>query len=151
MTTFIKISSLFFIFSIFNSTDLFAQKIVSFKTKNAQNQIERTQILDLIRADLYQYHQQEFIFVVNKLNINIPNIDDDTAATNTQFAWFMGDAQRKDGKKIKLDPYSDCCHVEALLKKSKGKWYIVELHAFSTDVWYENLWERTGAPQKLFF
>ena len=41
--------------------------------------------------------------------------------------------------------------LEALLKKSGGKWYIMELSAFSTDVWWEDLWNRYRLPRQLFF
>lgn len=131
---FILISCLFF-----SSGIVFGQTIYDFKTKSANNEKDRTMILDLVRGSLYQSHRQEFIFVVNKLN-----------ATNTH-AWFEGDAQRKDGRKVAMEEYEDCCHVEALLKKSGGKWYIMELSAFSTDVWWDGLWNRYRLPRQLFF
>ena len=116
-----------------------AQIIYDYKTKTASNEKDRTMILDVIRASMYQNHKQEFIFVVNKLNV-----------TSTH-AWFEGVAQRKDGKRIIVSEYEDCCHVESLLKRSGGKWYIMELGAFSTDVWYWDLWKRYRLPEQLFF
>ena len=123
-------------FSFGNS---FGQAIYDFKIKTASNEKDRTMILDLVRGSLYQSRRQELIFVVNKLNV-----------TNTH-AWFQGDAQRKDGRKLAIEEYEDCCHVEALLKKSAGKWYIMELSAFSTDVWWGDLWNRYRLPRQLFF
>jgi len=125
--------------SLFSFGNSFGQSIYDFKTKSASNEKDRTMILDLVRSSLYQSHRQELIFVVNKLN-----------TTNTH-AWFQGDAQRKDGRKLTIKEFEDCCHVEALLKKSGGKWYIMELSAFSTDVWWEDLWNRYRLPRQLFF
>jgi hypothetical protein len=116
-----------------------AQAILSYKTKTTANAKDRTMILDVLRASLYQAHQQEFIFVVRKLNV-----------TSTH-AWFEGDVQRKDGKKVIYSVDDDCCHVEALLKRSGGKWYIVDMSSFSTDVWWENIWTRYGLPRRMFF
>jgi hypothetical protein len=115
-----------------------AQGILDYKTKNASNEKDRTMILDVLRASLYQSHRQEFIFVVKKLNV-----------TSTH-AWFEGEAQRKDGKKVISSEFDDCCHVEALLKRSSGKWYIMEMGAFSTDVWWDNIWVRYKLPKRLF-
>jgi hypothetical protein len=59
--------------------------------------------------------------------------------------------QRKDGKEIELpDDSYDCCHVEALFKKNKEKWQILESGAFSTDVWWDGIWERTATPAAIF-
>ncbi len=121
------------------SNELQAQSVISYKTKTAANESERTKILDIVRASLYQGYRQEFIFVVNRLNLS------------GGYAWFEGEAQRKDGRPVRLEDYEDCCHVEALLKKSNGKWYLVEIGAFSTDVWYEDLMRNSGAPKAIFF
>lgn len=115
-----------------------AQNISDYRVKTKSNEATRTKILDILRAKLYEEYKQEFIFVVNKLNV-----------TST-YAWFEGDVQRKDGKQVKVYPDDDCCHVEALLKQSGGKWYIVEMAAFATDVWWYGMWERYGLSKKLF-
>ncbi len=117
----------------------FAQNIESLKNKTPKNAAERTLILDIIRASLYQDYKQEFIFVVNTLNVS------------SQFAWFQGTAVRKDGKEIRTNDYDDCCHVEGLLKRNYDKWYIVELEAFSTDIWYDGIWDRYDVPMALFY
>ena len=119
----------------FNS---FGQVIESFKKKTSSNTKERTLILDILRASLYKDYKQEFIFVVNMLNVS------------SQYAWFEGTAVRKDRREIETGDYADCCHVEGLLKKSYGKWYIVELEAFSTDVWYDGIWDDYNIPRALF-
>ena len=119
----------------FNS---FGQVIEIFKKKTSSNTKERTLILDILRASLYKDYKQEFIFVVNMLNVS------------SQYAWFEGTAVRKDRREIETGDYDDCCHVEGLLKKSYGKWYIVELEAFSTDVWYDGIWDDYNIPRALF-
>ena len=73
-------------------------------------------MLDILRANLYQDFQQELVFVVNHFKVG------------NNYAWFMGDAQRRDGQEIILPNYDyDCCHVEALFKKAmeNGIWYKV--------------------------
>lgn len=116
-----------------------AQSIISYKTKTSANEVDRTKILDIVRAEQYQYVQQELIFVVKRLNLF------------GGYAWFQGDAQRKDGRKLVLDEYADCCHVEALLKKNGGKWYIVKSSSFSTDAWWFGLWDQYRLPREMFF
>lgn len=136
---FLRSIILLIFFLPFAFVNSFGQAIYDFKIKSATNEKDRTMILDLVRGSLYQSHRQEFIFVVNKLNV-----------TNTH-AWSQGDAQRKDGRKVVVEEYEDCCHVEALLKKNAGKWYIMELSAFSTDMWWGDLWNRYRLPRQLFF
>jgi len=120
------------------SLNSFGQVIESFKKKTSANAKERTLILDIIRASLYQDYKQEFIFVVNTLNVS------------SQHAWFEGTAVRKDRREVVADDYDDCCHVEGLLKRNYGKWYIVALEAFSTDVWYDGIWDIYNVPRALF-
>ena len=120
------------------SLNSFGQVIESFKKKTSNNTKERTLILDILRASLYKDYKQELIFVVNMLNVS------------SQYAWFEGTAVRKDRREIETDDYDDCCHVEGLLKKNYGKWYIVELEAFSTDVWYDGIWDDYNIPRALF-
>ena len=119
-------------------TNVFSQSVYNYKTKTQSNQVDRTKILDILRARVYEDYQQEVVFVVNKLNVS------------SGYAWFEGTAQRKDGRQLIVHSYDDCCHVEALLKKSGGKWYIVQMQPFSTDVWWDGLWNRTGAPKIIF-
>ena len=129
---------LVFVFIGFHS---FSQKMLNYKVKTKENEKDRTMMLDILRATYYPEYKQEFVFVVNVFNV----------ANN--YAWFKGTAQRKDGKLIKLDEEepNDCCHVEALFKNKSGKWYIVESVAFSTDVWYDGIWERVPEAPKIIF
>jgi hypothetical protein len=117
----------------------YSQMMYSYKEKTKTNSKDRTMMLDIFRANLYEDFKQEFVFVVDVFNVC------------NNYAWFRGSVQRKDGKKVKLDEDYDCCHVEALFKKSNGKWLIVESGAFSTDVWYDGLWDRMNkVPRKIF-
>jgi hypothetical protein len=117
-----------------------AQKAVDFKTKTSTNTVERTAMLDLLRAKMKTEFQQEFKYVVNHFKVS------------GNFAWLKADAQRKDGKEISFNEEEayDCCHVECLFKKVNGKWTISEYGAFSTDVWYEGIQEGSGAPAAIF-
>ncbi len=84
--------------------------------KTKENQSVRTFLLDLIRNKLTSDFKQEFQFVVNHLKLS------------GDYAWFMGVAERKDGKEIQMPPEEmyDCCHVEVLYQKQNGKWQVVE-------------------------
>lgn len=116
-----------------------AQKINSYKIKTPANTKDRTAMLNIFRAKLYEEHQQEFTFVVKKFNVY------------GNYAWLQANVKRTDNKDIEiLEGEFDCCHTEALFKKSKNKWYLVESNAFSTDVWYDGIWERYHLPKKLF-
>ena len=119
-------------------TALNAQTVKDFKVKNSTNTAERTIMLDLLRNTMQAEFKMEFKYVVNHFKVS------------GNFAWFKGDAQRKDGKAINLDDMYDCCHVECLFKKVNNKWTIAEYGAFSTDVWYEGLQESSKAPVAIF-
>lgn len=103
-------------------SNLKAQRILDYKVKNNSNLADRTMMLDIFRAKLYEEYRQEFVFVVNHFKVG------------NNYAWFKGEATRKDGKEVELTEFGDCCHVEALFKKIGSKWYIAESGAFSTDV-----------------
>jgi len=116
-----------------------AQRILDYKVKNNLNVKERTMMLDIFRAKLYEEYRQEFVFVVNHYKVG------------NNYAWFKGEATRKDGKSIRLND-GDCCHVEALFKKIGSKWYIAESAAFSTDLWYDGIQDRNPrAPSAIFY
>jgi hypothetical protein len=126
---------LFLLFSISK-----AQRILDYKVKNNSNVTERTMMLDIYRAKLYESYRQEFVFVVNHFKVG------------NNYAWLQGEATRKDGKSIRLSDAEDCCHVEALFKKIGSKWYIAESGAFSTDVWWEGIQDRNPkAPSAIFY
>lgn len=117
-----------------------AQTVRDFKTKNSTNTAERTIMLDLLRNKIEAEYSLECKFVVNHFKVS------------GNFAWFMGDAQRKDGKEITFEEEgaNDCCHVECLFKKVNDQWTLLEYAAFATDVWYEGIGERVQAPAVIF-
>jgi hypothetical protein len=110
------------LFSIF-SANLEAQTIFDFKVKNASNEKDRTAMLDILRASMYQIQKQQFIYVVDHFKVG------------GNYAYFTGKAQRKDGKEITFpeDEAHDCCYVSALFVKKAGKWYIEDSCIFPTD------------------
>ena len=112
--------------------------VVDYKVKTAANTKERTEMLDALRTRLYNHTKMTLEFVVKHLN----------EADN--YAWFEGDAQRKDGKSITFRESDDevCCHVEALFQKRAGKWVIAAETAFSTDVWYGAIAKKYPAAPK---
>lgn len=116
---------LFFIFLGLSIHTAHSQTVQNFKVKNASNEKDRTMMLDILRADLYQDLKQEIVFVVKHFK----------AAGN--YAWFEGEAQRKDGRRVRFpiddDAVYNCCTVSALFKKSGSKWYVVESSAFRSD------------------
>ena len=109
--------------------------------KSPDNIGDRTVMLDLLRAELFREFGQEFIFVVKHFT------------SDSQYAWFMGNAQRKDGKPVRFsDPGSyDCCHVEALFRKTRGRWTLVEHGAFATDAWWQGISYRYPQATKGIF
>ena len=101
-----------------------AQTIYDFKVKNASNEKERTAMLDVLRASMYQYEKQQFIYVVDHFK------------ASGNYAYFTGKAQRKDGKEITFPEYQarGCCDVAVLFIKKGGKWFIEDACIFPTDV-----------------
>ena len=80
---------------------IYSQDVRDFKIKNESNIKDRTMMLDILRAELYEDYKQEFIFVVNHFKVS------------QNYAWFEGTAQRKDGREIVFNPEEshDCCLV----------------------------------------
>jgi hypothetical protein len=116
-----------------------AQSIADFRVKNAYNESDRTMMLDILRANLYQTHKQEFIFQVNHFKVG------------GGYAWFMGNAERRDGRPVRAGEDDDCCHVEALFSKRGNKWYIEAASSFSTDVWWVGIsYKYPRAPRAIF-
>ena len=116
---------IFLLFTTVMSIQLgYSQTLRDFKKKTEENTMERTAMLDLLRADIKNDLEQDVIFVVNHFKVY------------GNYSWMEGSVQRKDGKELKFphDAY-DCCHVEALFKKVNGTWVMKAKGAFSTDVW----------------
>lgn len=131
--------ALLFLFSFGNL--LSEQNVFDLKQKTKANEKERTYLLDSLRSKMLKEFNQEFIYIVDHFKLS------------GDYVWFKGQAKRKDGKEISLpedEPY-DCCHVEVLFSKIKGKWEIAEYSAFSTDVWYEGIEAKYPKANKLIF
>ena len=117
---------IFLLFTTVMSIQLgYSQTLRDFKKKTEENTMERTAMLDLLRADIKNDLEQDVIFVVNHFKVY------------GNYSWMEGSVQRKDGKELRFpDDAYDCCHVEALFKKVNGAWVLKANGAFSTDVWY---------------
>jgi hypothetical protein len=113
-------------------------KVLDYKTKTSTNASERTVMLDLLRVEMKKNYALDFKYVVNHFKVS------------GNFAWLQATAQRKDGKPLELSDSEDCCHVECLYQKTNGKWKVYEYGAFSTDVWWEGIQERSGAAEAIF-
>jgi hypothetical protein len=116
-----------------------AQNITSYKTKTTANEKARKAVLDRLRKAIKKEYAVDMQFEVDKFNIY------------GNYAWLQVTAATKDGTPLVIkDPYADCCHAEALYKKVKGVWKMIEQTSFSTDVWYEALLEKYNLPVGLF-
>lgn len=110
---------------LLTSGNLFSQEVQDYQVKTSENATERKAILDLARGSILKEIHQDVVFNVTHLKVS------------NGFAWFQGNAIRKDGKEIELpDDSYDCCHAEGLFQKKNGKWIIVEFSSFSTDCWF---------------
>ncbi len=120
----IRIILSLFAFMFFMNVAVNAQMIYDFKVKDPANEKDRTMMLDILRAGMYQQYKQQFIFKVNHFKVG------------GGYAYFVGDAERKDGREIVFpeDESHDCCYVGALFVNKGGKWYIQESCIFPTDV-----------------
>lgn len=100
-----------------------AQAILNFKVKSPDNEKDRTMMLDILRATMYQNYKQEFIYKVEHFKMG------------GGYAYFTGEALRKDGKQITWseEEEHDCCFVGALFRKKNDKWYMEESCIFPTD------------------
>ncbi|TCI84539.1 hypothetical protein [Tenacibaculum sp. M341] len=125
--------NIFFILCLMFCCFCNAQFFTSYKVKTTQNKKERTELLNLVRAQTGDY-----LFIVNTLNVS------------KQYAWFQGTQVRRDGKPIETSEYEDCCHTEALLKRSGKTWKVIEFGSNSTDVWWFGLWETYQLPKTFF-
>ena len=79
----------FLLFTTLLSVQLgYGQTLRDFKKKTEENTKERTAMLDLLRADIKNYLEQDVVFVVNHFKVY------------GTYAWMEGTVQRKDGKEI---------------------------------------------------
>lgn len=127
---------------ILASSFSFAQNVVSYINKTTNNQAEREKILYVIGKEGKKQEKQDFIFKPYKFNVS-----------SNGYAWVETEVFRKDGKKVKVEDWQDCCHGEVFLKKINGHWKVVEGGFFSTDIWWLELqpkWIKQGAPKEVF-
>lgn len=112
---------------------------------------ERRQILDAIRPHIERDTGAPVEFVVRSLKLS------------GEHGFAALDAQRPGGRIIDLmrtplgrahmrsgldAPMIDCCHAEAVLRRVRGRWTVLEAKFGSTDVWYED-WCRNRLPKGL--
>lgn len=118
-----------------------AQAIADIKIKSQANDKDRTMMLDILRATMYPEFKQEFIYKVNHFKMG------------GGYAYFVGEAVRKDGKAVRLDEDNphECCYVGALFIKKQDKWYLGESCIFPTDVCNVGVSDRNPrAPKGIF-
>ncbi len=107
---------------------------------------ERTAILDAVRDPLEDSIHRKVIFVVDHMKVD------------GDWAFIMATPKTKDGGKINYKgtvfeedaDFGDELTV-ALLRKKRGRWYIVTHAYFTTDVWWDRLWEKYDSCPKSIF
>ncbi len=118
-----------------------AQVIANLKVKTPANEKDRTMMLDILRATMYPEFKQELIYKVNHFKMG------------GGYAYFVGEAFRKDGREIQLDEDNphECCYVGALFVKKQDKWYLGESCIFPTDACNVGVSQRNPrAPKGIF-
>lgn len=112
----------------------------------ARGTAERTAILDPVRHILEGQINQRVVFVVDHLKVD------------GSWAFFKGTPQTPDGNSIDyrgtlLEQDSEEADeiTVALLGKIDGRWTVIKHGFFTTDVWWQRLWERVpGCPSSIF-
>ena len=115
-------------------------QIQDFKVKNSATQVQRTQMLDLLRGEIRKTIRQEVVFVVDHFKVS------------GEYSWFEGSVQRKDGGQITFpDEDYECCKTTCLFVKRGSNWSIAEYGAFGTDMWWAGIVNRFPKAPKLIF
>ena len=108
---------------------------------------ERAALLDTLRGPVETELKQKIVFVVHDLNVQ------------DNWAFLNGGLQTVDGGRpnFKITKYRENEEngamdddVQALFKKTGGKWKIVEKAIGCTDVCYVDWWRRFKAPKTIF-
>ena len=106
---------------------------------------ERTAILDAVRDPLEASIHQKVIFVVDHMKVE------------GDWAFLMATPKTKDGgdNSYKGTVFEDDADfgdelTVALLKKKRGRWFVVTHGYFTTDVWWGGIWEDYKAPKSIF-
>lgn len=117
-----------------------AQEVKDLKVDNPGVHADRKEMLDLLRARMKAKYKVTCTYTVKHFKMA------------NDWAWLMVDAREEDFSAINFeDDFVDCCHVETLFQKVKGKWYIADYGAFSTDVWWEGIaYRHPKAPIAIF-
>ncbi|MEC5126007.1 hypothetical protein VSU19_04560 [Verrucomicrobiales bacterium BCK34] len=124
-----------------SETSLYAQA-----TTPKAGTAERTAILDPVREPLQKAIGQKVIFVVDHMKMD------------GDWAFVIATPKTKNGGPISYvgtgfeDDANEADELTvALLRKKNGKWTLVEHAYFTTDVWWENLWENyENCPRSIF-
>ena len=113
----------------------------------AKNSAERAAILNAIRVPLEKDLRQKIVFVTDDFNVR------------GAWAYVSGTPQTADGGRpdYRNTRYADAVdsgafdnNIFALLKKTGGKWKIVNYAIGCTDVCYLDWWSRFKAPKAIF-
>jgi len=108
---------------------------------------ERTELLDTLRGPVEAELKQKIVFVVHDLNVQ------------GNWAFLNGSLQTPSGGRpnFKITKYRQAEEygamsgdVQALFKKTGGKWKTVEKAIGCTDVCYVDWWRRFKAPKVIF-
>jgi len=136
-----------FLFALICSLGLVACSSLSAQSYTpAKGTAERTAILDTVRFPLQAAVNESIVFVVNHMKVE------------GSWAFLMAVPQTKAGGKINYSGTqfaADAAESDeltvALLQKSGGKWNTVQHAYFTTDVWWEGLWnQHPGCPRSIF-
>jgi hypothetical protein len=111
-----------------------------FQGKKSANQVQRTQMLDVLRGEIRKTIRQEVLFVVDHFKVS------------GEYSWFEGFVQRKDGGQITFpgDDY-ECCKPTCLFVKRGSNWSIAEYGSFGTDMWWAGIGNRFPKAPNLIF
>ena len=108
---------------------------------------ERAALLNILRGPVETELKQKIVFVVHYLNVQ------------GNWAFLSGDLQTPDGGRpnFNITKYRENeengamdSNVQALFKKTGGKWKIVTKAIGCTDVCYVDWWRRFKAPKTIF-
>ena len=106
---------------------------------------DRKAILDALRVPVQKEIGFPVVFRISHLKIK------------DNWAFLKGQPRTKDDKpidysKTSLDEEARTADelLVAVLKKTDGRWRVVEHAIFTTDVWWHGIHERLGAPAEIF-
>jgi hypothetical protein len=116
-------------------------------THPGKGSAERTKLLETVRLPVEKELKQKVVFIVHFLNVQ------------GNWAFLSGDLQTPSGGRpnFKITKYKRDeqygimdSNVQALLRKSGGRWKVVQTAIGCTDVCYVDWWKRFKAPKAIF-